>query len=132
MVEKTGRTEEQIVAQAPIIVILGKKEYEVKPLVIRDSRPWRKKLIGLVASLPQLVNITMDDPAAFEGALNQMMVTMPDQVMDLFFEYASDLNREEIEGIATDAEMSKAFEEVIKVAFPLATSLPRVMGRLSQ
>ncbi len=131
MVEKQ-RTEEQVVAQAPIIVILGKKEYEIKPLVIRDSRPWRKKLIGLVAALPGLINTAMDDPTAFEGALDQMMVVMPDQVLDLFFEYAKDLNREEIEGIATDAEIAQAFQEVIKVAIPLAASLPKVMERLSQ
>ena len=60
-----------------------------------------------------------------------MTITMPDKVIDLFFKYAKDLNREEIEGIATDAEIAKAFEEVVKVAFPLAESLPKAMGRIS-
>ena len=126
------RTEEQKVVRASIVVILGGKEYEVAPLVIRDSREWRKKVIGLIAPLPRLVKVTMDNPEDFESVLTQMMVTMPDQVIDLFFEYAKNLNREEIEGIATDAEMAKAFEEVVKVSFPLAESLPKVMGRLSQ
>ena len=126
------RTEEQKVARAPIVVILGGKEYEIAPLVIRDSREWRRKIIGLIAPLPKLVDVTMDKPEDFERALNQMMVTMPEQVIDLFFEYAKNLDREEIEGIATDTEMAKAFEEVIKVSFPLAESLPKVMARLSQ
>ena len=128
------RTEEEIVSQAPIVVILGKKEYNIAPLVIRESREWRKKVIGLLAPLPALVNTTSDtdNPEVFEGVLTQMMVTMPDQVMDLFFSYAKDLNQDEIEGVATDEEMAKAFEEVVKVAFPLVESLPKVMSHLSQ
>ena len=127
-----GRTEEQIVVHAPITVILGGKEYEIAPLVIRDSREWRRKVIKLIAPLPQLVRTTMDETQDFENVFNQMMIVMPDQTLDLFFEYAKNLDREEIEGIATDAEMAKAFEEVVKVAFPLAESLPKVLERLSQ
>ena len=126
------RTEEQKLIQANIVVILGGKEYPVKPLVIRESREWRKKVIGLIAPLPQLVKTTMDDTQDFENVFNQMMIVMPDQVLDFFFEYAKELDRGEIEDIATDAEMAKAFEEVVKVAFPLAQSLPKVLERLSQ
>ena len=131
---KRERTEEQIVAKAAIEVILGGKKYEIAPLVIRDSRVWRKKVIELIAPLPKMVNVTMDvdNPEEFGDVLKMMMVTMPDQVLDLFFDYARDLNREEIEGIATDAEMSAAFEQVVKVAFPLAESLPGVMKHLSK
>lgn len=124
------RADEQIVARAPIVVILGGKEYEVAPLVIRDSREWRAKVIKLIAPLPQLVSIKIDTPEEFGQALTEMLVTTPDQVIELFFDYAKGLNRAEIEGIATDAEMAKAFEEVIKVAFPLAESAPGVITRL--
>lgn len=129
-----ARTEEEKVSRAPIVVVFGGKEFNVAPLVIRDSREWRKKVANLIAPLPELVKTTMadDDPEAFGKVLTEMLVNMPDQVITLFFEYAKDLNREEIEGIATDAEMATAFEEVVKVAFPLAESLPKVMGRLSQ
>jgi len=126
------RTEEQKVSQANIEVILGGKKYEIAPQVIRDSREWRKKVIALIAPLPSLVNITMDEPEDFERALTQMMVIMPDQVLDIFFEYAKDLDREEIEGVATDAEISQAFLEVVELAFPLAQSLPKAMSKLSQ
>ncbi len=128
------RTEEEKVSRAPIVVVLGGKEFKVAPLVIRDSRGWRKKVVELMAPLPELVKTTMDenDPAAFGKVLTEMLVSMPDQVIGLFFDYAKDLDRDEIEGIATDAEIAKAFEEVIKVAFPLAESLPKAMARLSQ
>ena len=126
------RTEEQIVTQASIAVILGGKEFKVPPLVIRDSREWRKKVVGLLAPIPEMIKVTMDNAKDFGDVLTQMMVTNPDQVLDLFFEYAKDLNREEIEAMATDAEMSVAFQEVIKVTFPLAESPMKVMERMSQ
>jgi len=61
-----------------------------------------------------------------------MLVEMPDKVIDLFFAYAKDLNREEIEAVATDSEMARAFEKVVEMAFPLARSLVGAMGTVSQ
>ena len=129
---QSKRTEEEKVARAPILVILGGKEYKIAPLVIRDSREWRKQVIELIAPLPELVKVSSDNTEGFEAVLKQMLITMPDQVLDLFFDYAKDLDREEIESIATDDEVAKAFEEVSKVAFPLAESLPKVLKRVSQ
>ena len=126
------RTEEQKIARAPITVILGGKEYEIVPLVIRDSREWRKKLLASMAPLPQLVKITMEKPEEVGSILNQILGVMPDDVVDLFFGYAKDLDRDEIEGIATDLELAQAFEEVVTIAFPLANSLPKAMKSISQ
>ena len=126
------RTEDEILVQAGTTVILGGEQYEIPPLVIRASREWRRKVIALIAPLPDMVKVTMDTPEEFGDVLERMLITMPEQVLDLFFEYAKELNKEEIEGKATDAEMAIAFQEVIKVAFPLAESLPTVMKRLSQ
>jgi len=128
MVEK--RTEEQIVAQAGIEVILGGKPYSIAPLVIRDSREWRRKVISLIAPIPEMTKKTTDTPEDFEQALTTLLVSMPDQVIDLFFEYAKDLPREKIESSATDAEIAQAFKEVIAVAFPLAQSAPDVITRI--
>ena len=127
------RTEDQIIAQAGIEVILGGASFKIAPLVIRDSRAWRAKLIPMIAKLPSLIGITIDteNPEGFEKALSQMMLDMPDQIVDLFFEYAKDLNRDEIESTATDAEIALAFSEVLKVAFPLAQSPLETMKHLS-
>ena len=128
MVDK--RTEEEKLTRADIMVTLGGKEYGIAPLVIRDSREWRKKVIGLIAPLAGLSKVTTDDMDSFEEALKTLLVTMPDQVIELFFDYARDLDQEEIEAVATDAEMAAAFKEVIAVAFPLAESGPDVITRL--
>ena len=125
------RTEEQKIGQAPIIVVLGGKEYEVKPLVIKYSRLWRQKVVKLLASLPRDSKITGDSPE-FESALSSLLVACPDQVIDLFFEYARDLKKEEIEAVATDTEIAKGFEQVAAVAFPLFRTLVKTMGILAQ
>ena len=128
------RSEDDIITQSTIEVILGGEKHQIKPLVIKKSREWRKKVIVLLAPLPQLIKTVVDveNPEGFGTVLTQMMVTKPDQVLDLFFDFACDLNRDEIEDTATDKEMAAAFEEVVKVTFPLAESLPKVMGHLSQ
>lgn len=127
-----GRTEEQIIAQAPIIIMLGGKEYKVAPLVIRDAREWRQKVVTVIASLPDHLGATTDTPDDFDAALQALLVTMQDTILDLFFEYAKDLDRDEIEGIATEEEVAKAFSRIVEVAFPLARSLPEIRQRLFQ
>ena len=126
------RTEEQKIVQSSIVVTLGGKEYEVKPLVIRDSRTWRVKLVETLGMLPQYANVTTDTPDKFKSALNALLVVMHDQVVNLVFAYAKDLNREQIEGEATDAEIGEAFVKIMEVAFPLVRSMVGAVGKLSR
>ena len=117
MVEE-GRTEEEKVSRAPIEVILGGKKYGITPLVIRDSREWRKKAGPFQASLSKYASISSDDPEAFEKSLVELLVNRIDQTIDLFFAYARDLDREAIESIASDNEIVKAYNIVFKFTFP--------------
>ena len=126
------RSEDQIVSQAPILVYFGGKEYQIKPLVIRESREWRQKLAKMMGELSPVVNVTTDTPEKFQEAMNSLLVTMPDTVVDLVFAYGKDLPRDEIEAVATDAEMAKAFEGILEVAFPLARSVTGITGKLSR
>lgn len=120
---ETKRTEEDKILQSEISIILGGKEYKIKPLVIKESRKWRANFAKVLGELPQYMKITTDTPDQFMNAINAILVTMPDKIVDLIFDYAPELNREEIENNATDAEMAKAFEQIVEVAFPLARSL---------
>ena len=126
------RSEDQKIGQAPVTVYFGGKEYLIKPLVIRESREWRKKIAEMLGHLPLYVKATTDTPDEFQQALNGMMVDMPDKVIELVFEYGKDLPRDEIEAVATDAEMAKAFESILEVAFPLARSIAGATMKLSQ
>jgi hypothetical protein len=128
---ETKRTEEDKVFQNEILIILGGKEYKIKPLVIKQSRKWRANFAKLLGDLQQYAEITTVTPDKFEDAIKTILVAMPDKIVDLVFEYAPGLNREEIENNATDAEMAKVFEQIIEVALPLARSLTGAMNKLS-
>ncbi len=114
-----NRTEDEVVAKAPIEVILGGKKYEIAPLVIRDSRAWRKKAAPFRAALVRHASVDSDNPKEFEKTLVKLMGSRINETIDLFFDYAKDLDRKKMERIATDLEVVNAFQEVIKVAFPL-------------
>jgi len=131
-VKRRNRAEGDKVVHAPIVVILGGQEYKINILVIKDSRPWRAKVVKALSKLPEYTKVTTDDSELFGKAIDAMLVGMPDTVLDLFFEYAKSLDREEIEDVASDAEVAKAFEQVVEVAFPLANSLVGTMTSFSQ
>jgi len=103
------RTEEDKLNRAPLKVELGGKEFEIKPLVIKYSGEWRKKALPLISFL---INYTRGSQEDMEDQVAELFTTRTDAILDSFFEYARDLNREEIEGIATDGEIISAFMEV--------------------
>ena len=105
------------IPQGSVKVTLGGQEYEIKPLVIKESKAWRKKVIKLLSSFSKYAEVTLDKPGDFSEALATALITMPDQMADLFFEYAKELNREEIEEVAVDYEVIEAFGKVIELAF---------------
>jgi len=123
------RTEEDKLVQSPVVVTLGGKEFPIRPLVIKESREWRKKLIKVFGMLPKYLTMTTDNPEGFKEALDAMLGEMPDEVTDLFFSYAKDLDREEIESTANDNELAEAFQEVMKYAFPLSQSLTKILSQ---
>jgi len=130
------RSEEDKLLRAPITVILGGEEYEIEPLPIGESRKWRGKLAKVLSKMPEYAQqskVNTDSPDEFSKALNNMLVVMADDVADLFFDYAKKLDRQHIEAVATDAELGKAFGEVVSFAIsPFARSLSGSLGKLSQ
>jgi len=122
------RTEEQKIFHEPIKVVFGGKEFEVEPLTIKDSRVWRAKVWEVMVELPKTTKVSSAEPDKFEAALKSMLVSTPDTVIDLFFAYAKNLNREEIEGIATETEMAIAWQKVAELAFPLLPGLVKTIG----
>jgi len=125
------RTEEQKLISDPVLVVFGGKQYPLRPLVIKESRVWRQGVIAVMEKLPELTNVSSDDKDKFSSALTGLLITMPDTVVDLFFSYAKDLDRDEIEAIASDSEMAVAWEKVVQLAFPLLKGLVKTMEKLA-
>lgn len=130
--ETEERSEADIIAQTPIKVHLGDQDHIVKLLVAKDSREWRAKTAELLSGLPEYVDIDADDPEKFGKGMSALLVGMPDQVIDLFFLYARDLKREEIEAVATDGQLCKGFEQVAAVAFPFVSAVTKLADQLAK
>ena len=127
---KGKRTEEEILTQTGgIRVRLGGKEYILPPLVIRKAKLFRQHIAELSSELAKLAQVSSDNPEQFEAGIKTIMLTMPDKVLDLFFEYADNLDRETIENTATEAELADAFGEVMKQAFPLSVGLVKGLSK---
>ena len=127
-----NRTEEQKIYQDGITVILGGRDYIVRPLKLREEREWRQKLAATMATLPAFAKATSADPDSFAVALETLMVNIPDQVIDLFFSYAKELDRELIEEEATGHEVAEGFKQVVVISFPLAQALGEAMTAISR
>lgn len=116
------RTEDEKLTKASLTVTLGDKEYEVAPLVIKYSRDWRKNSLPLIQYLIAYSQKSEDDML---GAVSELFGSKTDEIVESFFEYARDLDRDEIEGIATEGEIITAFMEVFN-AFVSPLSKPAV------
>lgn len=103
------RTEEQKLLQSPLKVMLGGKEYEIKPLVMRYSAEWRKKAMPLIGFL---IHYTHLSPEEQEQTILELFRTKLDEIIESFFEYARELPRKDVEESATDVEILLAFMEV--------------------
>ena len=122
------RTEEQKLMQELVMVVLGGKEYEIKPLVLSKAAPWRRKFIALyISSLMSVAS--SDDPKNLSSAMEDIVLHKPDEIADLFYEYTG-FNREEIENSATSKEFQIACEEVIALEAPFFGLAIQAIGGL--
>jgi hypothetical protein len=88
------RTEDEILSQAPIKVMLGNKEHHIKVLRIAQARAWREKLVNEVNEITKQLRVETGSDESFMGALGFTFLRFPEKMVDLVFSYAPDLPRE--------------------------------------
>jgi len=125
------RTETDKILQSPVTVKIGGQDYEIKPLPIKYAVPWVKKVINLLIEASVLSMVTIDTPDLWKDAYITLMARNPAQIVDLFWEYARDLNKNTLEEVATSAEIMAAFEEVLDFELPLFKGM-QALARISQ
>ena len=125
------RTEEDKLLQSPLVVKLGGQDYEIKPLPIKYSVPWIKKIVSMLSEASVFSRVTTDTPDLWKDAFITLMSSNPAQIVDLFWEYARDLDKNKLEEVATSAEIMAAFEEVMTLERPLFKGT-QALGRISQ
>lgn len=116
-----NRTEDDILDQAAIGLVLGKHEYPVKPLTIRKGKEWRGKVAELLNTLSAgPLGQQAATPQGFMSGLMVAFFSFPDRVLDLLYDYSPELraHRAAIEDSATDEEVVVAFSRVMAVAYP--------------
>lgn len=116
------RTEEEILAQAPLMVTFGQKQYEIKPLTILKSRSWRKQLVETLGSIiDTFLQTSTTLPQTSEllsSGIIGALVQCPEKITDLLFAYAPNLPAQEILENATEDQVIFAFEGVMAMSFP--------------
>ncbi len=121
------RSEEEKVLQLPVMVVFGGKKHEIKPLPLKLAVPWVKEVAEMLVGTVSLAGVSSDNSKEFGVALSDLLIKSPEKVVNLFFQYAKDLNREEIEGTATTSELITAFEEVMKLERPFLFARARLI-----
>jgi hypothetical protein len=116
------RTEDQIISKSPLKVILGEKDYFIKPLTILKQREWRTKLNEEMAGIIANFNPSADNKTMVNG-LTGALVAFPEKIADLVFAYAPDLPKDEILETATEEQIASTFSAVMALAFPFLAQL---------
>lgn len=123
------RTDEQILARAPIVAKLGEKEYSIKILRITAAQKWREHLIDSVKEITEQMRAETGSDHAFLTGLGYTLLQFPEKMTELIFSYAPDLNKEEIMHEttgATEEQIARVFGQIVAVAFPFRGELQMI------
>lgn len=112
------RTEDEIMAQAPIRVKFGTEDYNIAPLTILKNREWRAKLADLLNELFTPMQHDVNNMDSFMSGLMVALMAFPERVLDLVLAYAPALPRDTIENNATEEQVVVAFSRIMAVAYP--------------
>ena len=126
---KMSRTEEQKLISDPVTVILNGEKYPVKPLVIAEAGPWRRKFVSIFDDVQALAEVTSDNKEEFSKALQEILISKPDQITELVCDYIK-MDKTEFESKATSNEVIKAFEEVFALEAPFFGSAIKAMMKM--
>jgi hypothetical protein len=125
------RSDEDVMTQAPIVVVLGTRNYEIKVLSIIKARAWRKLLVENIAEIAKHVGTTSAMQQAFFSSFAFIFTQFPEKMADLFFAYATELERERVESEATEEQLALAWSKVTQVALlPFVPELRMIASAL--
>lgn len=121
------RTEDDVLARAPITVKLGDKDYAIPLLAVLAQREWRKQLFSELLPILESFNFQVDGKSMAAG-LTAALLEFPEKLSDLVFRYSPDLlpAKDEILSSATEEQIAAAFSAIMAVAFPFLPQLGMV------
>lgn len=119
------RSEDDKLCQAPITVTMCGREWQIPLLPYRSAKEWRKRYAEFQKRVMASAGRQIDgdtSPEEVASMVQSAMVELPDEMIDLFFLYAAELQDQQdyIEQHATEQELVRAAGEVLRVASPLS------------
>src|SRR5437763_10488353 len=104
------RSEDDVLARAPLSVKFGEKDYAIPLLTVLRQREWRKKLFAELLPILESFSFQVDGKSMASG-LTAALLQFPEKLSDLVFAYAPDLlpAQDEILSTATDEQIAAAF-----------------------
>jgi len=125
------RTDEQQLTMAPIVVRFGTVDYDIKPLPMKKAQQWRAQLIETAKEIASTMKQDATISPAFLNGLAFILLQFPEKLVDLVCAYSPELPRETIENEGTEEQLSRAFGQVVQVAFPFVGELRAISQTLS-
>lgn len=131
------RTDEDRAVGAPFPVRLGGAERLLRPLPLKHSRGWKRKLNDALARLGD-VRLDVLDAAghlsmeAIRPLVTTVATTLPEVLADLVWSYVHaaepELSKDWFEASVNDEEIVDALLRMIEVTFPFLRRLGSVLG----
>lgn len=114
-----------------VTITLAGQTYTINELKTRDQRQWRKKLKAIIDDLGNQFNFDANmelTPASISQmvlAASQSLMGLPDQLVDLLFDYSPELaaDKKRVMAECYESELTAALLEVVKLAFPFGAVL---------
>ena len=131
MVAAGGRTTEDKQIEKAIELDLGGAKYPVQPKSYKRSKEWCAKYSEYVKKVTDVEQAETKNikPTELAENMTYLMFDSFDELVDLFFEYADELqpDRDKIEDTATAWEIYIALQEIVGLANP-----PRALAQMMQ
>lgn len=138
------RTDADRVGKVALRLLLGGQVKEVRPLVLRKSKEWKRTFAGVIGDA---IGLTFDaekagstaSPQALKDMVEAVALNVPDKLQDLVFAYLRladpTLDLDALEDLVTDQEITDALWAMIQVTFPFfwkAGDLVKLAGSFSR
>jgi hypothetical protein len=131
------RTDDDRAVGAPFTVRLGGGERPLRPLPLKHSRGWKKKLNEALTRFGDIKLDVLDANGqlsleAIQPLIKTVAVTLPDVLADLVWAYVHaaepELSKEWFEDSVNDEEIVDALLRMIEVTFPFLRRMGSVLG----
>lgn len=113
------RTDDDVLSMSPVRIRFGETDYDVRYKRINDAREWRKEFWKQLNQIMDTMGIqaSPENLEPFMKSFGFVFLQFPEVITDIVFSYTGDaVEREKVLEEATEEQMARAFQQIVKVA----------------